>query len=249
MQRHGHTPLTPTQALTHYTTTHQHPTPHTIPINLTPPPNHPTHTPPLYRTITPHPTTPPTNHPTNPHPHTTQPTNPTPLLTQLTHQTPQQRHHTLLTHIQTHTATILGHPNPTTIHPHQPFNQQGLDSLTTIELRNQLQKTTGLHLPPTTIFDHPTPTHLAQHLNNTLQQTAKETLKDEALASFDELDRLFSEFTPDDGSRPVLISRMTELLAKWKNTDTSSQPEEDSDLSSATDEELFEIFDKRFDVD
>ncbi len=83
---------------------------------------------------------------------------------QLTAAAPAQRHHLLVRHIQARAAAILGHASPAAVHPGQPFNQQGFDSLTAVELRNQLTAATGLALPPALIFDHPTPAALARHL-------------------------------------------------------------------------------------
>src|SRR5262249_50098763 len=68
--------------------------------------------------------------------------------------------------VRSHVSTVLGHPSSADIGADDAFQDLGFDSLTAVELRNHLKAATGLPLAPTLIFDHPTPTTLAQHLRH-----------------------------------------------------------------------------------
>ena len=91
-------------------------------------------------------------------------TSPQTLAARLAGQTPAQQHATLTTLVATATATVLAHPDPAALDPDRPFKDLGIDSLTALELRNTLAGHTGLALPATLVFDHPTPTAIATYL-------------------------------------------------------------------------------------
>jgi acyl transferase domain-containing protein/acyl carrier protein len=75
-----------------------------------------------------------------------------------------QRRDAVLDLVRTRSAAVLGHPAGTRIEADLPFTDLGFDSLTAVDLRTELTRATGLTLPATLVFDHPTPNALADHL-------------------------------------------------------------------------------------
>lgn len=63
-----------------------------------------------------------------------------------------------------HAAAVLGRDGAAGLDAGQAFADSGFNSLSAVELRNRLTAVTPVTLPATAIFDHPTPTELAQYL-------------------------------------------------------------------------------------
>ncbi|WP_437952505.1 SDR family NAD(P)-dependent oxidoreductase [Sorangium sp. So ce296] len=66
------------------------------------------------------------------------------------------------------TAAVLGHADASAIDPHKGFFDLGLDSLVAVELLRKLRARTGVELPATVTFDHPSPHRLATYVREAL---------------------------------------------------------------------------------
>ncbi|MFI0858445.1 SDR family NAD(P)-dependent oxidoreductase [Streptomyces sp. NPDC021098] len=151
----------------------------------------------------------------------------------------------LLTYLRGQVAAVLGHGSPDAIDADSGFLEMGLDSLTTVEFRNNLNHATGLRLPPTTLFDYPTPVQLATMLRAEL---APERAPDEVPQSLvAELDRLESGLrTAVPGVRTAVAARMRALLLTLGGPEDAAAEQpgpEGVTIESATDDEIFDFID------
>jgi hypothetical protein len=97
----------------------------------------------------------------------------------------QEREHLALQAVRKQVAVVLGHISADAIEPSGTFKKLGFDSLAAVELRNGLSLMSGLRLPATLIFDHPTPAAVTRAL---LDEMALEQAPDRSPEL--ELDRL-----------------------------------------------------------
>jgi acyl transferase domain-containing protein/acyl carrier protein len=108
----------------------------------------------------------------------------------------------LLGLVRSHTAQVLGHPTVDNVDTKRAFMDLGFNSVAGIELRNQLHAATGIRLPITVVFDHPTPVRLAKELRREMFGEVEQTL---ALTPRPASAALTSVATDDD---PIVIVGM-----------------------------------------
>ncbi|WP_156757693.1 type I polyketide synthase [Actinokineospora pegani] len=156
------------------------------------------------------------------------------------------RQRTVLGIVRAHTAAVLGHPGPEAVEPTQAFKELGFDSLTAVELRNGLTAATGLTLSASLVFDHPTPTALAEFLLAELVDDADAGLA-AALDALEPLTASLLGLAEDDTTRVRATLRLQTLLHQLggQNFPGAATPtDRTSALEDVTDDELFDLVDR-----
>ncbi|MFE5792308.1 SDR family NAD(P)-dependent oxidoreductase [Streptomyces sp. NPDC056503] len=163
----------------------------------------------------------------------------------------------LLDIVRENTAIVFGHATSDMVEAGRTFKAIGIDSLTALELRNRVAAATGLRLSPTVVFDYPTPAALAAHLQE--QFGTGDGNEDEPVggeggnaaeearggaASLSEIDRLEALLgSVDQADEAAVTVRLRELMAAWNARTTAAPPAGDTDIESATAEDIFDLLD------
>ncbi|WP_374251192.1 type I polyketide synthase [Micromonospora sp. R77] len=152
------------------------------------------------------------------------------------------RRTTLTEEVRAHVATVLGFPDPAAVAVGTAFKDLGFDSLTAVELRNVLAAQTGLKLPSTLVFDHPTTTALVDVLLRDL--AGEDDTEPDADTELDRLEATLLALPTQELSRLRVTARLQQLM---KRLESAPEAHTDADLSArieaATSDDIFALID------
>ncbi|MFJ6186488.1 type I polyketide synthase, partial [Streptomyces sp. NPDC092295] len=157
-----------------------------------------------------------------------------------------EREQLLLSLVQSEVAAVLARTDPEGISPERAFQELGFDSLTAVELRNRLGAATGLALPPSLVFDHPTPAALTALLTERLAPQAPDT-RQTFLVQLDLLEGLLVNLGDDTPDHADVTARLRALLSRLEDrgaVDGGPIADDAADvLADASVDEIFSFID------
>ncbi|TQE25108.1 SDR family NAD(P)-dependent oxidoreductase [Streptomyces ipomoeae] len=144
-------------------------------------------------------------------------------------------------------AVVLGFRDAGAVEAQRPFQELGFDSLTAVQLRNRLGAVSGVRLPATVVFDHPTPAALTAFLLTALGADDGPAERSPLLAELDKLEEILSTVsdTEDTDERATVTVRLQTILSRWMDAwgTTPGDPDPAESLESASTAELLDFID------
>ncbi|MFI1919558.1 type I polyketide synthase [Nocardia sp. NPDC020380] len=155
------------------------------------------------------------------------------------------RRRILLDIVTGHAAAVLGHSDRSAVRAEQAFADSGFDSMLAVQFRNQLRSATGVQLPATVVFDHPTPSALVDVLYAELCSDSAAGTR--ALTELERLESALAGLSPGIPGGQEIGVRLQQLVRRWTE---SEAPAPDRDLlGDASADELFELLDNNYGLD
>jgi polyene macrolide polyketide synthase len=153
-----------------------------------------------------------------------------------------ERDHLVLQAVRAQVAAVLGHASVAAVEPGRAFKELGFDSLAAVELRNGLSVATGLPLPATLIFDHPTSAALADYLLGELAGVDGTAGEASMGAGLDVLERRLASLAADDPDRIWITERLKAIVLGLgeERQERNSVAEQ---IESATAAQVFDFID------
>ncbi|QDY80457.1 type I polyketide synthase [Streptomyces qinzhouensis] len=141
-------------------------------------------------------------------------------------------------------AAVLGYEGAAEVDGGRALKDAGLDSVTAVELRNRLGAATGLQLPATLAFDHPTPRAVAGFLDTRSGSGSGGSAGPgaEALAA---LEKALAEPDAGETAAESVLPGLRSLLGRLEAAEADRRGRAAApDLDSATHEEVFALLDQ-----
>lgn len=113
-----------------------------------------------------------------------------------------------------------------------------------VQFRNRLRTATGVPLPATVVFDHPTPNALVDLLFDELCAETAES--EQVLGELARLESVLAALSPDVAGGKEITARLNGLARRWSES-AAPAPRAD-DIESATADELFDLLDNDYGV-